>query len=410
MKYFTTQQVAEHNKIDNCYIIIYNEVYDIGEFIKHHHPGGFIPLSVAGLDATNLFISTHPSYVNQLIKPNSDFYKKYHIGTLYKNTRNIDDDKLYFTLKTKVEQYIKTNKLKARDIPLFDFEIIMFVILTIWTYIKLLMTTQYNYCYSILHGIVYTFMITRTIHDCNHGGLTRDKTWKRYLFTFINEITTTNQSWQEKHNLHHMHTNDICKDPDVDQLFRVSHKLPIKKYHILQTIYSFILYSLFILAQMVGIKYISKNDPEPVHRLYRYFAKFILLIYVASSILYNKFYYWVISMLISGFYLGIVFTVNHNLYFLTDHYRNTDSFLLQQLTSTADYNPGCKLTNYLTHGLNHQTIHHLFPSINYYNYPRLTRDVLIPFCKVNNLKYNGEGHSFLKLLYIHIISLYNWSK
>ena len=113
-------------------------------------------------------------------------------------------------------------------------------------------------------------------------------------------------------------------------------------------------------------------------------------------------------MLLSGFYLGIVFTVNHNLYYLTDDYINTRSFIEEQLSSTTDYNVGSKITNFITHGLNHQTIHHLFPSINYHNYPRLTKEVLIPFCKEHNLNYHGEKETFLKLVYVHIISLYKW--
>ena len=67
-------------------------------------------------------------------------------------------------------------------------------------------------------------------------------------------------------------------------------------------------------------------------------------------------------------------------------------------------------TNFVTHGLNHQVIHHLFPSINYHNYPKLTKDVLIPFCKKHNLKYNGEKESFTSVFFKHTKSLYKWRK
>ena len=65
MLYFTKKQVSEHNKVNDCWIILYDMVYNITEFIANEHPGGFIPLSVGGLDATNLFISTHASYVKK---------------------------------------------------------------------------------------------------------------------------------------------------------------------------------------------------------------------------------------------------------------------------------------------------------------------------------------------------------
>ena len=60
---FTIDDVSKHNTVNDCWIIIYNEVYNITEFMKKDHSGGFIPLSVAGKDATNLFIVTHPLYV-----------------------------------------------------------------------------------------------------------------------------------------------------------------------------------------------------------------------------------------------------------------------------------------------------------------------------------------------------------
>ena len=114
--------------------------------------------------------------------------------------------------------------------------------------------------------------------------------------------------------------------------------------------------------------------------------------------------------MLSGFYLGIILTVSHNLYHLTDDYINTKTFLKEQLSTTTDYNSGSKITNFITHGLNHQVIHHLFPSINYHNYPKLTKDILIPFCKRHNLIYHGEKETFFELLYINIVSLYKWSK
>lgn len=409
---FTIDDVSKHNTVNDCWIIIYNEVYNITEFMKKDHSGGFIPLSVAGKDATNLFIVTHPLYVKKMLNTDSIFHQKYHIGTIDKNNRNPYDDKLYFKLKKEVEKYMRKKNIKPRDILLFDFEIVFFIILTLFTYKKMLTSNKNSFIFSILHGISFTFMITRTIHDCNHGGLTKKNRWKRYLFTFINEIFSSNQSWQSKHNLHHMHTNDINKDPDMQygNKVRLSKKYKIKSHHKFQYIYWILMYPLFSLSQIFGFRYMPNNDPEPFHKLCYFPAKFILLLYIVMSIKYGKFKYWIYSMLLSGFYLVTVFSVNHNLYYLTDNYRITNSFLTQQLSSTTDYNSGSQLTNFITHGLNHQIIHHLFPSINYHNYPILTKNVLIPFCKKHNLNYHGEKESFLKLLCIHIISLYKWRK
>ena len=406
----TIDEVKAHNKVNDCWIILYNEVYDITNFMKNEHSGGYIPLSVAGSDATNLFMSTHPSYVKNFLKPGTEFYNKYHIGTLKKNFHKIHNDKLYYELKLEVEDYMKKNKMKARDLIRFDIEILIFLFLTIFTYKKML-TSDNPLKYSILHSLSFVFLLTRTIHDCNHGGLTKNKHWKRYCITFINEIVYPNQSWNEKHNLHHMHTNHIDKDPDINQfLFRFSHKLPKQIFHIFQPIYFIFLYSLFTIYTILGNTFNSKNDPEPYHKKVRVFAFIIKIFYICLPIYYGRLKYLIISHLISGLYLTTIFSVSHAQEHLTDENLSKDSFLKGQLSSTTDYNSGSKFTNFVTHGLNHQVIHHLFPSINYHNYPKLTKDVLIPFCKKHNLKYNGEKESFTSVFFKHTKSLYKWGK
>ena len=39
MKVFTYDEVAKHGSRDDCYVILYNKVYDRTEFIPHR-PGG----------------------------------------------------------------------------------------------------------------------------------------------------------------------------------------------------------------------------------------------------------------------------------------------------------------------------------------------------------------------------------
>ena len=131
MSEFTIDDVSKHNTVNDCWIIIYDEIYNITTFMKKEHLGGFVPLSVAGKDATNLFIATHPSYVKTMLNPDSTFFQKYHIGTVDIKTRNITDDSLYFKLKLEVEDYMDKKQLKARDIPLFDYEVCFFIISTV---------------------------------------------------------------------------------------------------------------------------------------------------------------------------------------------------------------------------------------------------------------------------------------
>lgn len=56
-------EVAWHDTSDNCWIVIYDYVYDCTEFLKNHPGGHDVLLEYAGRDATLAFIGTGHSAV-----------------------------------------------------------------------------------------------------------------------------------------------------------------------------------------------------------------------------------------------------------------------------------------------------------------------------------------------------------
>lgn len=52
MAQWTYDEVAKHNSRDDCYVILYNKVYDLTEFIPEHPGGPQIIIKYAGKDAT----------------------------------------------------------------------------------------------------------------------------------------------------------------------------------------------------------------------------------------------------------------------------------------------------------------------------------------------------------------------
>ena len=59
---YTLDDVAAHSTPDDCWVVLYDGVYDITDFVKIH-PGGAIILTVAGTDATDFFEELHKAEI-----------------------------------------------------------------------------------------------------------------------------------------------------------------------------------------------------------------------------------------------------------------------------------------------------------------------------------------------------------
>ncbi|KAL6257394.1 hypothetical protein P5V15_010966 [Pogonomyrmex californicus] len=63
LRTITLDEVAWHDTLDDCWLVIYDYVYDCTEFLKNHPGGQDVLLEYAGRDATLAFIGTGHSAV-----------------------------------------------------------------------------------------------------------------------------------------------------------------------------------------------------------------------------------------------------------------------------------------------------------------------------------------------------------
>jgi len=98
-------EIAKHDKIDDCWIVIHGIVYDVTKFLIYH-PGGNTIMEGAGGDCTEIWESNHPTRIVKRGPP-----KKYKIGYVrdYRPFNNWDGS-FYNDLKKKVEDEIPKEK------------------------------------------------------------------------------------------------------------------------------------------------------------------------------------------------------------------------------------------------------------------------------------------------------------
>jgi len=59
MVILTMEEVAKHKHVNDCWIVIRNNIYDMTDFLSIHPGGSHIIMSVAGTDATEHFEWLH---------------------------------------------------------------------------------------------------------------------------------------------------------------------------------------------------------------------------------------------------------------------------------------------------------------------------------------------------------------
>ncbi|KAF2261661.1 L-lactate dehydrogenase [Lojkania enalia] len=69
-KVFDYVEVAKHNTAESCWVILYDNVYDVTDFISEHPGGARVILQLAGTDATEEYDPIHPpGILEENLKP-----------------------------------------------------------------------------------------------------------------------------------------------------------------------------------------------------------------------------------------------------------------------------------------------------------------------------------------------------
>lgn len=354
-------------------ISIDDEWYNLEKWADNHPGGAHILRQFHMKDATDVFYSLHShKAINQLKK----HFRPEERKETNPETRPIDASFRQFRAKLENDGWFK------RD-PLSEMALLLPI---------LSMTVLGTYL-SYSHPWTAIFLIG--VAQQQAGWLGHDMTHARnsdycdtalaFVSGFINGFNR--DWWSSKHNTHHVLTNHIGEDPDIDLMPAIFIMPPnsaadnhMRKY---QHFYFLPAYSLLFVSwrqQSMWRAIIDKDYKQIFTTLLPGYVWLLCMPWLVS----------IGAMLLSGLLVAIVVTQSHECEEFVAAGAGPGSYVLEQFQSTRDIDCPDPITEYLFGGMQYQLTHHLFPTLPRYKNAKLQK-VVMQWAKENDLVYKHCG-------------------
>ena len=408
-KKYTVNEVAEHNRPYDSWIILGGSVYDVSGFDSH--PGGSAILEqCAGKDVTDAFKVNHTDDVWGVVE-------KYYLGevvdakapnALMKEFHELDarfkSDGLY---ETELSFYVKMGLWYA---SLFAVVLLPFVGAVEQTWAWMAVS-------SVALGLFWQ-QLAFLGHDLGHNAVFHDRLTGDYLGSLfvVLGFGVSGQWWKQNHNVHHIVTNSINGDPDIQYLplFMVDSAMAKGFY----SLYHKTRFAYDKAAQfLVGYQHILYLPVMALarHNLYlqswifvltgkdvrrRYVEAAVLVLYawwLAELVLRIEdsnmaWMWWFVSHSTCGI-LHVQITLSHfsmecfETQHGTIHRTAEDDFVRHQCATSLDVD--CHpWMDWFHGGLHFQVVHHLWPRLPRHNLREIRDKYLVPLCKKHNVEYH----------------------
>jgi len=269
---------------------------------------------------------------------------------------------------------------------------------------------------AIMFGVAEALFSMHILHDASHCGLSHYPiVWKLVNSSFDFCIGGSSFAWMHQHAIgHHLYTNVRGADPDLGDgdvdFRRVSPAQiwrPMYKY---QHIYAPVLYGLLgfksrIMDTESFIRRINGRirvvNPSMYHVITYLIGKInfitfrfvVPLFFMSLGRLMLSFF---LAEFVLGYYLAIVFQVNHvasNLDMMATPLppapaaKIDEDWAISQIRTTQDYGYENKVTTFMTGALNYQVVHHLFPTVSQNYYAEIS-PIVMQTCKEFGVEYH----------------------
>lgn len=427
----TRKQVLERSDPDElCLIIVDKYVYNVTKFLTNH-PGGKLTLhALCGRDATEPFYANHPTFVTA-------FMKKFLYATLTLESKSdtdadVNDAKLLELDPVTVGYRDLTEKMKEAGLFETDYtfyykKVAWFATLfsTVLAGIFLSDSFAVHLVSAALLGLFWQ-QVAFLGHDIGHNGVTHDRIKDSQLGLFFGNFCTGIGMgwWKHGHNVHHVVTNSLEHDPDIQHLpifaihekyltsyiYSTYHKSVLvlnKLTHVLVKYQHFLYYPVMAFARInlyvqsiLHVAQVGAYDTK--EQLYRRdlqalalvgFWTWLVALTLSLPNWFERVCFFILAHNVAGI-LHIQITLSHfgmeafdeDEYFIDYDDPDKCGFVSLQMRTSMDIDCPTYL-DWFHGGLQFQVVHHLWPRLPRHNL-RQVQQLLMSFAKEHGLVYH----------------------
>jgi len=414
----TWEELATHNTKEDCWVAMDGKVYDVTSWLPKHPGGADVILLSAGRDVTNLFESYHPFSGDIPFQ----ILKKFYVCDVADTElpRYTTKSPLYETLRQRVGDYLKQNKIDAKSSwSIYGRMAFIYLTLFVTYYIAHIIPTSsllLTLFTAIMYGVAEALFSMHILHDASHCSVSHSSTvWKWVGSSFDFFIGGSYFAWLHQHAIgHHLYTNVRGADPDLGEgdmdFRRVSPAQPWRPVYKYQHIYAPLLYGLLpfkarIMDSESFVRRVNGRirvvNPSMFYVITYLVGKvnFVVLRFVIPLFfmsLGRLMLSFFVAEFVLGYYLAFVFQVSHVATGLdlmatplppAPAAKIDEDWAVSQIRTTQDYGFGSYLTSFMTGALNYQVIHHLFPTVSQ-SYLATIAPIVVQTCKEYGVEYH----------------------
>lgn len=411
----------ERNDDSSIWICVENKVYDIAPW-KSKHPGGIEVLkTISGKNATEIMQQFHKpeSYVNRI--------KEFYVGDLVTTCVNTEtkEGKSAFTVDmNNLEEYLKASGWYK---PSFKYMLrktlqvyILFALAWVCVVYGYSVENVYvQYIGAMIVGLVWQ-QSNFLGHDAGHSSVFEGDADSHLLYGLVVGPATTGISlawWKHSHYTHHVMTNCITHDPDIQHLpvLAISEKFfkgIFSEFHQLKFPFDkvsrmFVSYQHWVYYPILTVSRFNMHAQSLVHVLMHPSAEKTRTYELVSLTIFWCWWVYMLSFLPSWGSLALFYYLTHVVvslihiqiclsHFWMETFNAEEQYQLQQasffeyqLRTTLDID--CpKWLDWLHGGLQYQTAHHMFPRIPR-NRLRALQGLIMKVCDKHGVKYHHYG-------------------